>query len=174
MNSKSGRASFLAGSLSTCDKKLPPTDFKNFQDFLITVVWCSWLILIEIFYEGKGYKFIGLPWIALRIIHQWLCAGWGISCRRPLQQLLFFHTPNPLSGALNHIITNCKAVQSNPCSQTEQFLHLACSAFCSWTAYSPPSQCSSYETHPTNNIIALGTDQSILFRKHSDSALRYF
>lgn len=27
---KSGWASFLVGSLSTCDKKLSPTDFKNF------------------------------------------------------------------------------------------------------------------------------------------------
>lgn len=50
-NSKLGRASFLVGSLSTCDKKLSPTDFKNFQDFLITVVW---LILIEIFHKNKG------------------------------------------------------------------------------------------------------------------------
>ena len=44
-NSKSRRASYLVGSLSTCDKELSsPTNFKNFQDLLITGVWYSSLM----------------------------------------------------------------------------------------------------------------------------------
>lgn len=41
INNRFRRGSFLVGSLSTCDYKLPSTYFRNFPDLLVTSVWDS-------------------------------------------------------------------------------------------------------------------------------------